>query len=660
MVEAVQRQQASNDFAGSTGHSAVQHVRGAKVDGRRGVCCTVAALHQQHVRQTEERRGVCSDVFYQVTHKPLPVSVYGGPAFEHVLPPLDEDIDVVCATITITPDVLKSLPPALQRNDRVQRTALINDGMLLQLASAEIKQCKKCVMLTVQSCCQAIEYADASLRGNFKFMHRAAKSQSWDKSILQHASPALQANAAFVKPFVSKNGLALQFASADLKDDETIVGAAVMNDGGAIQYASQRLQAHRPTALKVIRTSICAFKYLAPTLKANPALALATLRSAKHGQVPCHDPPSLNDVWCMLPLSLRSDRAFVLAALKAQPDLQITWQELSKNLRTDKRLIFALIGRAKETFMRCATSSSVSEDVKSDPVLVQVSKSLHWASDSVKKNKDVVLNIISDRKKSGALSVHPFLMNHNFFINSDSSLMFAHDDLMSDKHFLLQAVHERTSNGVLDRIPSALWADAELMVQLVGQLQSDYQSDQLETWYWHLAPDLKNSRDFVRRIVEKRGALLRYVNPEFQADKDIVFAAVASCVEAMQDAADVLQYSAALVESVVRAYPAASKFIKKVMLKSHRPLALLAVAHNGLLFADVGEALQQDEEVATAAAMQNASALNSASPDIKTRIGLLVEQRHRRRMICKAVAWSLACYSCVLFGLAKVRFVQFN
>lgn len=114
-------------------------------------------------------------------------------------------------------------------------------------------------------------------------------------------------------------------------------------------------------------------------------------------------------------------------------------------------------------------------------------------------------------------------------------------------------------------------------------------------------PGLKNSRNFVCRIVEKRGALLRYVDSAFQADNSIVFAAVASCVQAMQDAADVLQYNAPFVESVVRAYPAASRFIKKAMLTSHRPLALLAVAHDGRLFAHVGKTLHQDEEVATAA-----------------------------------------------------------
>ena len=124
---------------------------------------------------------------------------------------------------------------------------------------------------------------------------------------------------------------------------------------------------------------------------------------------------------------------------------------------------------------------------------------------------------------------------------------------------------------------------------------------------------------------------------------------------AMMDADDALQYDAAFVESVVRACPAASNFIKPFMLRWQKTLALLAVAHDGMLLRDVGATLQNDYEVAAAAVLQNEDAIVHAGPGVVERVAMPIERRRRRKLLFQTTAWASAAYACLAFAYATLH-----
>jgi hypothetical protein len=110
---------------------------------------------------------------------------------------------------------------------------VLDDGLMLQHASAELHDIDFLVMTAVKQ----------------------------NGLVLQYASPRLQDTDLIVSAALKQNGLALQHASSRLQDVDLVVSDAVKQNGLALQYASPRLQdsynivldavKHRPRSSRV-------------------------------------------------------------------------------------------------------------------------------------------------------------------------------------------------------------------------------------------------------------------------------------------------------------------------------------------------------------------------------------------------------------------------
>ena len=102
-------------------------------------------------------------------------------------------------------------------------TAVRNDGMALEFATAWLRGDHEVVLGAVTNCGEAMQFASAELRADRRF---ASLAVACSGMALQYVSVALKNDRDVVLPAVKKHGQAFKFASVALQEDPDVIGAA--------------------------------------------------------------------------------------------------------------------------------------------------------------------------------------------------------------------------------------------------------------------------------------------------------------------------------------------------------------------------------------------------------------------------------------------------
>jgi hypothetical protein len=116
-----------------------------------------------------------------------------------------------------------------------------------------------------------------NMRGDKEIVMEVIKRKNgWN---LEHASPELQADRAFILEAVKQDGKSLLFASEELQADKEVVIEAVKQDGFALMYASDDLRGDKEIVLEAVKQDGRLLKYASDDIQIlcegkDPVLAL--------------------------------------------------------------------------------------------------------------------------------------------------------------------------------------------------------------------------------------------------------------------------------------------------------------------------------------------------------------------------------------------------
>eukprot|EP00929_Paragymnodinium_shiwhaense_P037185 TRINITY_DN19854_c0_g3_i1.p1 TRINITY_DN19854_c0_g3~~TRINITY_DN19854_c0_g3_i1.p1 ORF type:complete len:401 (+),score=45.54 TRINITY_DN19854_c0_g3_i1:95-1204(+) len=164
----------------------------------------------------------------------LVVSTYGY-ALRWVMPPLQDDADVVEAAVRQDGHALQFASDCRRADPQIARTALQQNPAALMWLPAALQNDPELVLVSVHS----------------------------DGSTLRWAGPMPRSDIEVVLAAVSSNGLALQWASAELRENREIVVAAIRNEGCALRYAGAALQEDRDVVLTAVSQDDWALRWAA-------------------------------------------------------------------------------------------------------------------------------------------------------------------------------------------------------------------------------------------------------------------------------------------------------------------------------------------------------------------------------------------------------------
>jgi hypothetical protein len=191
---------------------------------------------------------------------------------------------------------------------------------------------------------------------------------------------------------VKNNGRALKFVPFDseLLSDRNIVLAAVTNYGRALKYASSYLHFDSEIVLAAINNNPKAVIHLCYEYHHDTDLVAALVKKVKkHG-------------FRYASLSLQSDKLFILNNVE-----HIPFRHLSSELRSDSDVIFQYLESEDISFL-----SYVSDELKSDKMFMRLlevnSKAYRYASDKLKRDKEILLSIINVEEHRSVLPYIPY------------------------------------------------------------------------------------------------------------------------------------------------------------------------------------------------------------------------------------------------------------
>lgn len=114
-----------------------------------------------------------------------------------------------------------------------------NNGLLLNNASAELRDDPDVVLKAIKNNNNAFQYASDRLRDDADFVKEAVTNSGW---AMKFASERLRDNYDFISEIIKDDPYVLQEASERICDNADIITEAVNIDGWVIQYASERLR----------------------------------------------------------------------------------------------------------------------------------------------------------------------------------------------------------------------------------------------------------------------------------------------------------------------------------------------------------------------------------------------------------------------------------
>ena len=261
--------------------------------------------------------------------------------------------------------------------------------------------------------------------------------------------------------------------------------------------------------------------------------------------------------------SLKSDREFILAALKIDTD---SFPFASKKLRSDREIVLAAV---KDGY------------------------NLQFADKKMQSDREIVLAAV---RQDGKV------------------LQFVDQKLRSDREILLAAIGAKCGapKNPFILLPNNLKSDQDFILAACANWPSEKDP------FMFLPKNLKSDRDFVLAAVRQDGKVLQFVDKKFRSDREIVLAAVmndgvsnAECAFIHVDVRFKL-YDREIILAAVRQKGKVLKFVDE-KFKSDREIVLTAVRQDSraILYAD--EKFKSDREIILAAVSQVADGISKNS-----------------------------------------------
>ena len=134
--------------------------------------------------------------------------------------------------------------------------------------------------------------------------------------------------------------------------------------------------------------------------------------------------------------------------------------------------------------------------------------------------------------------------------------------------------------------------------------------------FYNSSDRLKNKKDFVKKVIEKDGALLRLVGEELRGDKEIVLLAIKKSGYPLEYASKELKNDKALV---LKAVTLSGQVLSEASneLQDDKDVVLAAVNSDAQAVYNVSERLRNDIDIAKAVANKNIRCFELLGEDIK-------------------------------------------
>ena len=314
----------------------------------------------------------------------------------------------------------------------------------------QLKNNRDLILSVVKNYDKALAYANDELLNDLSFIKEAVMLNG---ASIAYASETIQNNKNIILEAVKRKGNTLKYASTSLKDNEDVVLAAVKRKGSALKYASLNLQNNRSIVLEAVKNN-CAVEYIpSKFLYEDEEIILLILKRSN----------ATSWSLAMANESLRRNKVLVLKAVSKkgldlefachnlQNDLEVLQAAVSQNfaafnytslnLSEIKKIVFAAVKKWSWNFFNktnnyykineskynvlLATYNSVNNlrevdcIYKNDKELILLAielnaKSYDYASDLLKKDRDVVITAIKQDKSHQIVDKYISLFCSNF------------------------------------------------------------------------------------------------------------------------------------------------------------------------------------------------------------------------------------------------------
>ncbi|CAE7942494.1 unnamed protein product [Symbiodinium sp. KB8] len=496
---------------------------------------------------------------------------------------------------------------------------------------------------------------------------------------LQHATERLKDDRALVLAAVSSDGAALAFASKRLRCDKGLALAAVTKCGAALQFCTAFLHEDEDIVFAAVGQDATALRFASTEMKCNPCVITA----------------AATDVSGVIDWS----RIFTCSALTEDFDVAATaigldWRAgewVSDGLRSDahfmKRavllngLVLQLVPenvRQHATVLRAVHQNGLAlqfagEELRADQRVVreaiaQNAMALQFASEVLRARRDVVLMAVVRNGHALQFASEDLQQDHTLvltaarrFLFADWSWFFQDKAIKDQRHIAVAAVSMDASalphtgrQADKEVVLAALQQDGQMLEFASEDLQADpsvvlvaVASDGTALRFASNA--LRGCRKVVSVAVRQNGLALQFAEhslrcdsellrlaarrwwscdwsylfaaSNLQNDRDVVLEAVRIDWRALQSVGEKMQKDAEVVSAALAQNLGASRFISRSLLESRTEmLELLARRGAALQFAP--EAFRADHELVQAAVAQDGSALQFASEELRRDSGL--------------------------------------
>ena len=398
----------------------------------------------------------------------------------------DREVVLTCVGCSATALMLEAASAELRDDDGVVMLAVANSGFALQHASARLRADRRVVLAAVAEAGGSLQYADAAFGA--------------DKAVVLCAL---------------RHGASIEHVSPELRSDKDVALAAVRRDGAAVAHVSEELRADLHVGLVAVCVTPKAIEHM-PVLSNDKEVMLHVVRS---------DPGALSLLRYAGP-ELRDDRELVLLAVSRCGD---SLAFASERLRDDKEVVLAALRKQAKTSrggndrVLKHVSARLLHDVDvfeaSGHHFVDLSPFAHFSSD-----KEVVMAFLA--RNTGC-----------------SVLEFVDDSLRADKEVVVAACSKYGLE--YDHIPAAFKDDKDVILAAMTAYGGPRWENVPAKWKGDPDVAVAASRNLFSPVAEVvavvEGAretalaavrlggssLLDGMKPEFQTDKDFLLAAVA-------------------------------------------------------------------------------------------------------------------------------------
>jgi hypothetical protein len=324
---------------------------------------------------------------------------------------------------------------------------------------------------------------------------------------------------------VSNNGRYLQHVCKKLKNDKEIVLTAVTSYAGSLKFASKELKKDHEIVLQAVKKKGSSLAFADYSLKSDPEFMLKSINLSYY---------SLN----FASKNLKNDKEFILKAIKQSTGkiLQYSGEKMkqdkevvieavkshscslkfaSEELKNDIDVVMALLSTKKD-FDLDDPFKFVGKKFKGDREIAlkavkRNGKSIQSVSEDLMKDREIILNALKNE-----------YIVFKFLIQIDS-------DYMNDKEIVLAAV--QSNRRMLQYASEEMKNDMDVGLK-VGSLE--YIGNKLKNnkeflfkaaemkYFDELEHEFMSERDFVLKIVQLNGKLLKSASKALRDDKEIV------------------------------------------------------------------------------------------------------------------------------------------